>query len=194
MNERNTNHQKEIKTSMKSTTTTTKKPTFGIIRTPWSRAIWPSLHTPDTKGDNPSNKYQVDLEPIDQQDFIRFMGELETILEGERFTKRNPENPPVRENKDGVEIIRTRSAYRPMGFDTKNNPLPPDVAVGGGSIIRVLAKYRNYGKGYALDLLQYQVKELVSGDNREPAFEPVDDGFEVESFGNTSNDDRELDI
>lgn len=146
------------------------------IEVPLGTAVYPHLHKPDTEGKYATGKYdtQIELEPVDLARFKKALAEKTKGMPGAKGKL------PFKKNKEGTELIVTKSKFMPIGFDSHNNRLPEGTEVGGGSKIRVLCGIFDYDDGIALQLLQYQVKELKTY-SLKSAFAVDDDGYTHEA-------------
>lgn len=157
---------------------------------PWGVASYPHLSVPSTKFDK-EGKYEVDLvlDPADPE-VVAFIEAIETFRDAERPGG----NVPIHEQVDrktkvatGMLTVKFRSNYRPAIFDAKKNPIPPEINVGQGSVIRVAYVFNDYEPkkdlpkgGINLYLQRVQVKQLVESHGMDgDCFEEAD-GYEVE--------------
>lgn len=161
-------------------------------RSPKGVAQWPHLSKPSTNF-NKDGTYEVDLilDPADPevQNFVASLEELrDAKCPGGQF--------PVKEQfgKDkktptGMLQVKFRSSFRPALFDSRRNPLSPDIQIGSGSVIRVAYTENVYGPvkgspqgGLNLYLVGVQVLELVEyvGKDAESLGFEEEEGYEVE--------------
>ncbi len=148
------------------------------MMTPWGIASFPHLIKPDTYKNQTKFKMGVIPSPGDA---AGFKVQFKKLIEDERFkfAKNSDRNGvpgvPFSDDENGF-LIKASSKFKPLGFDTRNNPLPPDIDVGGGSIVRMLVQLYNYEEGISFQLLQYQLKQFVARGGTS-SFDAVDDGF-----------------
>lgn len=174
-----------------------------VVVTPRGRAIYPYLTQPDTKF-SAEGVYRVKLavpanlayETIERIEEAHKKAVQDAQKENPK--KRIREAPlPYEEDTEADEVIfnfKCRASFkskkgevvsiRPALFDSKGKPLPKDVRIGGGSIIRVSFEPNPYyvaavGAGVSLRLKAVQVFELQEyGQASADAY-----GFEVEEGG-----------
>lgn len=161
-------------------------------RSPKGVAQWPHLSKPSTNF-NKDGTYEVDLilDPADPevQNFVASLEELrDAKCPGGQF--------PVKEQlgKDkktptGMLQVKFRSSFRPALFDSRRNPLSPEVQIGSGSVIRVAYTENVYeavrgapNGGVNCYLQGVQVLELVEyvGKDAESLGFEEEEGYEVE--------------
>lgn len=145
--------------------------------TPWGRAVYPHLQAEDPA----YGGFIFKIIPESEEELKVFQAKLLDIVGPVRFKTKTP-TFPYPELQDGTVMIKAKSKYRPLGFDSKNRPLPKGLTVGSGSLIRAAVVPNVYDKGISLYLQQYQVKELRDGGGASSQFEEVDDGFEAEEL------------
>jgi hypothetical protein len=97
---------------------------------------------------------------------------------------------PFKTLKDGREVIAATSAFKPLAFDARKQPIADDVDIGGGSTGRIAVEVYNYDKGLSLRLKKVQVIDLKSWGGADE-FDDVDDGFDATDDAGSKN---ELDI
>ena len=144
--------------------------------TPIGVARYPHITRPDVGGEYSDGKYKVELvlEPSEIADLKK---QLVAYAKDLGVTNKNYKFP-FRE-KDGVEAVVMKSAYKPLVSDAKRNKIGDDVAVGAGSRIRCIVEAYNYDKGLSLRLKAVQVVELVEAGTYGllSEFEELEDGF-----------------
>lgn len=186
-----------------------------VLVTPRGRAIFPYLNTPDTKF-NAEGRYKVDLAvpAAIAEDLVAKIDDAHR----EAVEKARQENPkskrikeadlPYEEDHERDEVVfkfRMKASFRnkagetvtmrPALFDAKGKPLPPDVKIGGGSILRVSFEPAPYytalnGAGVTLRLKAVQVIELQTyGGASASAFGfEAEDGYEADSSSSGFDD------
>jgi hypothetical protein len=152
--------------------------------------VHPKISQPDTQGEFADNKYKTYL-ALDAQDMASFKSQLDAIAKAETFKVKQPKMP-FKTLTDGREVIRATSAFKPLAFDARKQPIREDAVIGGGSTGRISVEVYNYDKGLSLRLKKVQVIDLKSWGGADE-FDEVDDGF-----GTSDEDDagsnNELDI
>jgi hypothetical protein len=171
-------------------------------------AFWPKLAEKDREYDN----YNTGL-ILSDKDFAPFKEALDEFIAGQKFPKlakgKKPTVPYVQREEGDGWLIRAKSNYQPLIFDSKKTKIydaekndPEDCPrVAGGSKMRILVEFNAHEKGVNLYLKQVQLISLVEYGGG-CAFDEVEDGFEAEApeeFGddNSSSDevvDDALDI
>lgn len=161
------------------------------IKTPFGIAVYPKISQPDTYGDFADGKFKTKLE-FDGSDLARVRKQL-TDIAAELLPKVKRPKLPIQTLPDGREVLIAKTKNRPPVFDTRNNPIPKKVGIGGGSIIRIECTVGTYPKGNPTGINLYlnsvQVKKLVEytpGGH----FDEVDDGYVYEGG---DEDDEDID-
>lgn len=144
------------------------------IVTPIGTFVYPKISQPDTQGEFADNKYKTYLE-LDAQDMTSFKSQIAAIAKAETFKVKQPKMP-FKTLKDGREVINATSAFKPLAFDARKQPIPEDAVIGGGSTGRIAVEVYNYDKGLSLRLKKVQVIDLKSWGGADE-FDEVDDGF-----------------
>jgi len=137
-------------------------------------AVFPHITTKDTEGTYATNKYTTRLE-LAPKDFAKVKAQLKAIAaEFEWDGIKNPKLP-IKADKDGNECqIYAKSNFLPLVIDAKKHPLfdprnPPSLdrlkqlAVRGGSKIKIGCNVFQYDKGISLQLETVQVIERAGG-------------------------------
>lgn len=156
--------------------------------TPWGTASYPHLLKADTFKNQ--TKFKTGVVVTNQADIGMFKDRFKELIADERFKfAKNSDRKGIPgmpfEDTDAGFLIKSSSKFKPAGFDSRNNPLPDGVNVGGGSTIRFLAQLFNYDEGISLQILSYQVRDLKEWGGASQ-FEPVDDGYTVDDMQDTS--------
>lgn len=151
-----------------------------FITSPVGVAAYPHLNKKDTQFDA-EGIYHVEIK-VTKEEAAAFKKKLMDLVSDHTF-KTKKVHIPIAEAKDGDGyVIKTKSKFKPVLFDSKNRPLSDDIRIGGGSELRFIAEVRPYeknGEGISLGLKQVQIVKLVEGGGGASAFDAVDDGFEV---------------
>lgn len=174
------------------------------------KAFFPALHRPDTRfNDLGTYKADVVLSAAEAAPFIKQLQAIAKSHTGKAF--------PVAKNSMFEKVLDDEGAEtgdvlfkarvtnktnkegklwdrRPLVIDAKKQNLPVDIAVWGGSTIRVQVEVYCWDaggkKGISLQPKIVQVIDLKTGGNTTDtsAFDEVDDGYEVaETAGNTDD-------
>jgi hypothetical protein len=116
--------------------------------TPWFKARYPKISTPDTKGKYADGKFKTDgvlddtsyavVEKALDAAAKTFWPDADVVSTPLRTFYNNAEDKKAKKNADGRGFT-LKSKYRPAVFDSKKKALPEGVQIGGGSIIRVAA-------------------------------------------------------
>ena len=98
--------------------------------------------------------------------------------------------------RDRNRKTQEKFSQRPMLFDAKKNPLPADVSIWGGTIMKVAYQEVPYytpmlGAGVSLRLKAVQVIKLVQGKSDQNIFKE-EDGFESKSTGSENSNAPEV--
>lgn len=149
------------------------------IVTPIGIAVMPFLFEEDPE----YNNYKVSIR-VDMKTAEKFKADLLSALKGEQFTTKSPHIPIVEDTREeGMFLIRTASKHKPRVFDSKNNPIPVNTKVGGGSEVRALCEVHKWDvqkkEGIKLRLKEVQVVKLSEGGASH--FDQIEDGFEVDT-------------
>ena len=165
------------------------KPKKIYVTTPWGEALHVHAFKADVyqgevkAGDRaPMPTYKVDFKPTD--------GDIEafrTVMRGHADTlgfegKKKVHLGIKKTEEDEIESICPKSQFKPLVFDTKNNPIGEDSKLGPGSVIRARCEVFKYDKGIGLRLLQVQVKKLVpyAGGDSTSGFGTEEEGYVAE--------------
>lgn len=183
--------------------------------TPWFVARFPKISKPDTKGKYADGKFKTDgllvdddyaaVEKVLKDAGKKFWPDADVVTLPLKTFYDNAENKKAK--KAAGKGITLKSKYRPAVFDSKKKKLPENVAIGGGSVIRVASAIFPWSKtdkvkvkdpktgevtieegteyGVSLRLGDIQVRKLVEfqaqGDGS--AFDEDDEGFTYEGTG-----------
>jgi hypothetical protein len=163
-------------------------------------AFWPKIAEKDREYDN----YNTGL-ILDDKAFATFKKAVEEFMDGLKFPKlakgKKPTVPyqaPGEHSGGDGWLIRAKSNYQPLIFDSKNKKVydsrdndPEDCPrIGGGSKLRLLVEFNAHEKGVNLYLKQIQVIELreYGGGSAFDEYEGGYEGDEEESFGDTTEE------
>lgn len=173
-----------------------------LITFPKGVAVYPALNRPDTKYDE-LGQYKADFKVTSEvaEPFIKQLQKVAKDHTGRALPKAKNSVWYMELDDDGEETgmvvfkVRVKNKNRksdgklwdrrPLVIDAKKNDMPVDVAVWGGSVIRVQAEVyewqNNDKKGVTLQPVMVQVIELVTGGSRgdSSAFDE-EDGYETE--------------
>ena len=183
------------------------KSTAVKIVSPKGIAVYPWLNKPDTKF-NENGEYRVRVQLPQGSDTDDFIEKLEGI-HAAAVAQAKKDNPgkkikvadlPIVEDEAGNKLVTfklkasglrkdgTPFTQKPGLFDSKLNPLPESVVIGGGSTITVSAEAAPFytaivGAGITLRLKAVKVSRLVEFGSgaAASAFEADDDGFVAEA-------------
>jgi len=140
-----------------------KKPEAIQFITPFGTLRYPKLSQPDNKGAYADGQFKTDI-VFSYDDFVIVEKAVTEAAAKLLPAVKNPRLPLFTECEEG-KGIRLKCEHRPAVFDAKNNRLPEDVLVGGGTIARVAATIFAYkigsNTGIGIRLGKVQVKELV---------------------------------
>lgn len=150
-----------------------------FVTSPIGTAVYPHIHQPDTKY-NPEGQYDLKIR-VSKKDAEDFKSKILDATKDHVF-KTKKIHIPIEEDKEGDGyIIKAKSKFKPIIYDSKKKALPDGINVSGGSEVRFFAEVRPYeknGEGISLGLKQVQVIKLNA--NTFSAFDDVEDGFEVD--------------
>lgn len=159
-------------------------------------AVWPKLDVPDSYtapgAKEPKVFYKTNIK-VSDEDLKRLKAQFTKVArdfleaEGEDLDDEWRPKLPFQKDKETKEvtIIATSGAkYKPPLFDSRNRRMPDDVAVGGGSVIKVNVTVNPYpmqGGGVNLYINAIQVLDLKekAGFNGKSPFDE-EDGFEFD--------------
>lgn len=171
-----------------------------ILVTPVGIAKFPHIATPDNyKG---QEKYKTGL-IVTKEEADAFKAKVLEFAKGNpTVTSKKPKTGVSAEvdkddNPTGNWVINAKSSYQPAVFDSKNQRLPADTKIGGGSKLRLQVELFPYDEGVSLRLKQVQVIELHTyGDGATSGFDEVEDGYEAEGGFDSESEEAEdaLDI
>lgn len=164
--------------------------------------MWPHLLVPDRKsfdeGQTFKEQYKTNFRVSDDE-LKRLKAKFTAIAikEMEREGKDVDEDwrpkMPFQKNKETKEItIVAASKNKPGVFDSKNNPLPADVSIGGGSLGAIdvtINPYTGFGGGVNLYLNLVQVSKLEENTQGKPRFEETE-GYTYEGGGSKDDDEK----
>lgn len=194
------------------------------VVSPRGIAVYPWLNKPDTKF-NEAGEYRVRLKLEPGQEADDFIEKLEAIhaQSVETAKKENPGKKikvadlPITEDETGAKLVTfklkasglrkdgTPFTQKPALFDSKLNPLPEGVVVGGGSTLQISAEAAPFytaivGAGITLRLKAVKVSKLVEFGSGAAAsgFEADDDGYVAQApaaaaFTSDDADDADAD-
>jgi hypothetical protein len=180
-------------------------------------AVYPALNRPDTKFDE-LGQYKADVK-LSAEDAAPFISKIQAVAKehmGKVMPKAKNSCFEMVLNDDGEETgevlfkVRVKNKLRksdgklwdrrPLVIDAKKKDLPVDVAIWGGSVIRVQLEVYPWNtgakKGISLQPIMVQVIDLVTGGGRgDAAAFDEEDGYEAdeETVANTSAFDDEDD-
>ena len=172
-------------------------------------AIYPHLVKPDVRFSE-LGEYKVTLK-VSKQDATNMVKQIDqaivdSLAKAEKDTKgkKVKDAPkPYTEESDFVFFkfkmkasgvnrkTQEKFSQRPTLFDAKKNPLPADVAIWGGSIMKVAYQEIPYytpmlGAGVSLRMKAVQVIKLVQGKSDNNIFKE-EDGFTSQSTGSENS-------
>jgi hypothetical protein len=177
------------------------KPKKIYVTTPWGIASHVHTAKPDVyqgtlrPGDKPPTpKYKIDYKPSDE-DLETFRAEMRKHADVLGFEGKKKIHLGIKKTEEEeIESLCPSSQFKPLVFDTKNNPIGDDAKLGAGSIVRTRCEVSAYDKGISLRLLQVQVKKLVpyGGGNESSGFGTEEEGYVADagsSFGGDQTED-----
>lgn len=170
---------------------------------PKGTLVWPKLNTPDVyqptdKNGRPKGEpkvrwlTRVELSP---EDLERVEERLKKIAADEGVDE--PKLPIKTDKKTGKLSIEAASGvdYKPLITDAKQNKIPDDVTIGGGTVAKLDVSVNVYpmqGGGINLYLNAVQVLKLEQNE-RQSLFED-EEGYVYNGNSNSSNDDGPEDM
>ena len=179
-----------------------------------SEAIYPHLVKPDVRF-NELGEYKVTLKisKSDATEMVRSVNQsiLDSLAKAEKDNKgKKVKEAPKPYTEEGDYVFfklkmkasginrktQEKFSQRPTLLDAKKNPLPADVAIWGGSIMKVAYQEIPYytpmlGAGVSLRLKAVQVIKLVEGKSDNNIFKE-EDGFESKSTGSENSNAPEV--
>ena len=179
-----------------------------------SESIYPHLVKPDVRF-NELGEYKVTLKisKSDATDMVRSVNKsiLDSLAKAEKDNKgKKIKEAPKPYTEEGEFVFfkfkmkasgvnrktQEKFSQRPMLFDAKKNPLPADVSIWGGTIMKVAYQEVPYytpmlGAGVSLRLKAVQVIKLVQGKSDQNIFKE-EDGFESKSTGSENSNAPEV--
>jgi hypothetical protein len=124
-------------------------------------AVYPKISKPDTYGPKADGKYKTNFAFPDKKREEAFKAALKKKAK-ELMPKVNSIKYPWKTNEDtGETSFRSGSKYQPLVFDAKNNALPADVLIGGGTKMNLVCAFNAYDGRLSLYLNAVQVIDLV---------------------------------
>lgn len=162
--------------------------------------MWPKLNEPDVfkpKKGEPKVRYVTDfkLEPADLKKLQKYLADL-----AKKYLP-DVDKPklPFKKDKKSGDILLTASSgvkFRPPMFDAKNQKLPPNVIIGGGTKAKLDLNVNFYemsaeNSGINLYIRAGQILELVEGGFKSN-FEEAD-GFSYSGVAGDDGDDAATD-
>jgi hypothetical protein len=158
------------------------------------------LQKPDTKFDA-EGKYKVTLlvEKGEHEEFVK------TLQEHHEQAGGNAGNSPVKdgdkplgrnatEAKDefkGKWLVSFKSKFKPKFVDAKKNPLPDEVKIMSGDVVRVAFTEYDFDRGMSLRLAAVQlIDKRSTGADASGAFDEVD-GFDASEAASAFDSDSE---
>jgi len=168
------------------------------FKTPVVTFVYPKITKPDTYGPKADGRFKTqfqyrtadgsyDKERSDKQrEWLKAKAE-------QLGAKGKPKMPWNVDEETGEVTFRAGSKYRPLVVDTKNNKVPEDLPIGGGSQGRLGLGLNFYDGRLSLYLNEVQLTKFVEykRKDRESSFEAVEDGFVVETTTEASDDEGE---
>lgn len=149
--------------------------------TPSGTAVYPHLNTPDTQF-NPEGVYKTSLSMENCDELISACERLGREEFGDKAKFKTPFN---RDEDTGQTVVKVKSKYAPMFFDSKGEIMAGDQVpqLWGGSTLKLggtISAYSVSGsKGISLQLKKVQVITPISGSNDgdDSGFDAVDGGY-----------------
>lgn len=146
--------------------------------TPKGVAQYPWLTKPDTKF-NAEGVFKLSLAipKADAKDFVE--AAKQTFIDEFGQSKMAKAHMPFKEDEEGNVVFSFKSKLKPRLYDSQGKPITDDVAVGGGSVVKVSGAFGPYNKGanmgVALYLNAVQILKLVEVSSS--PFEAEEGGF-----------------
>lgn len=176
------------------------KPKKIYVTTPWGIASHVYTAKADLyqgtprPGDKPAvPKFKINYKPTDG-DLEKFKTEMRVHADALGFAGKKKAKLGVKETEeDGIESLCPTSQFKPLVFDSKNNPIGDEARLGPGSVVRTRCEVFKHEKGIGLRLLQVQVKQLVaySGGEQSSGFDTEEGGYESEGGSGFRNEPSE---
>lgn len=178
--------------------------------TPVGIASFAHLLEPDSKGQYADDKYKITLKlpkqgADNQSEIDAFVAKINKAAD-EAFPKSRKRNDsPVKdgdakehESNHGFWLLTFKTNYQPPMVDTKKTPLPKEVKIFAGDVVRVAYAIKEYetkavGTGVSLQLRAVQlIEKRAASSKAASAFDEID-GFEAaatkpESAGGVDGD------
>lgn len=166
------------------------------ITTAVATLVWPHLHAPDTRFDDPEDakfKTEFTLSPEDAQPLIKQAKAL--IAQAKKEGKASaPPKAPYTKNDDGTYTFKCHSYNAPALFDAAGQPMEGGLKIGGGTKARLALLQRVYEGFGNTGITQYvnavqilDLKTFGGSDRDAGGF-----GFDARE-GFTASDTEELD-
>lgn len=144
-------------------------------------AVYPKISKPDTYGPKADGKYKTNFTFADPKKTEALKTHLKAKAK-ELLPKVKPSTIkyPWKTNEEtGETSFRAASKFQPAVFDAKNNHIPVDVLIGGGTKMNLTLAYNGYDDRLSLYLNEVQIIALVeykpkSREEYESSFEATD--------------------
>src|SRR5262249_55431290 len=145
--------------------------------------IYPKITRPDTYGPKADGRFKTQFQYRDadgsynEEKTKKLQAWLKAQAKALSPKTAKPKMPWKLDEDTGEITFRAGSKYRPLVVDGKNNKLPEDLAIGGGSRGRIMVAPNFYDGRLSLYLNEVQVTKFVEYQRKErtSTFEADDD-------------------
>jgi hypothetical protein len=126
----------------------------GKFVSPKGIAQYPWLTKPDTKF-NAEGVYKVSLAvpKAEAKDFVE--AAKQAFVDEFGQSKMAKAHMPFKEDEEGNVVFSFKSKLKPRLYDSQGKPITDDVAVGGGSVVKVSGAFGPYNKGANMGVALY---------------------------------------
>lgn len=179
-----------------------------LMLLPKGPAVFPALHRPDTKFDELGIwKADISVDAEEAKDIIAALQKIAKAHMGKAMQKTSNSCWYLETDDEGEETgrvvfkCRVKNRLRkdgklwdrrPMVIDAKKNEMPTDVAVWGGSVLRVQVEVYEWvagaKKGVSLQPTVVQVIQLVTGSGPNLKDFDEEDGYEIDDAADNTTD------
>lgn len=135
-------------------------------------AVYPKISKPDTFGPKADGKYKTDIKFADPKRAEAFKAALikkaeelmpapTKLVKGKQVKQKQTLKYPFKTHEESGEItFRLASKFQPTVFDAKNNSVPVEVLIGGGTEMNVVGAFNAYDGRLSLYLNSVQIIKL----------------------------------
>lgn len=135
-------------------------------------AVYPKISKPDTFGPKADGKYKTDIKFADPKRAAAFKAALikkadelmpaaTKLVKGKQVKIARTLKYPFKTNEEtGETTFRLASKFQPTVFDAKNNSVPVEVLIGGGTEMNVVGAFNAYDGRLSMYLNSVQIIKL----------------------------------